>query len=57
VVDPENPEALASGIRTMRAQPDLTCAMGTAGRAMAEQMFDRHVVLKKFERILTELAA
>jgi hypothetical protein len=24
---------------------------------MAEQMFDRHVVLKKFERILTELAA
>ena len=57
VVDPENPQALASGIRTMRAQPDLSGAMGTAGRAMAEQMFDRHVVLKKFERILTELAA
>jgi colanic acid biosynthesis glycosyl transferase WcaI len=57
VVDPENPQALASGIRTMRAQPDLTCAMGDAGRTMAERMFDREVVLKKFERILTELAA
>jgi colanic acid biosynthesis glycosyl transferase WcaI len=57
VVDPENPQALASGIRTMRAQPDLTSSMGTAGRAMAERMFDREVVLKQFECILTELAA
>ena len=57
VVDPENPQALAAGIRTLRAQPDLTSAMGSAGRSMAERMFDREIVLDKFERILSELAA
>ncbi|MBV8770931.1 MAG: WcaI family glycosyltransferase [Deltaproteobacteria bacterium] len=57
VVAPEDPQALASGVRTLRAQPQLAREMGEAGRAMAERMFNRDVVLKKFECILTELAS
>lgn len=56
VVEPEDPRALAAGIRTLRDQPELAREMGNAGRAMAERMFDREPVLKKFEGILAELA-
>jgi colanic acid biosynthesis glycosyl transferase WcaI len=57
VVAPEDPEALALGVRTLHDRPELACAMGQAGRAITERMFDRNLVLKNFARILTELAA
>jgi colanic acid biosynthesis glycosyl transferase WcaI len=56
VVAPEDPEALAAGIRQLRDQPELARAMGAAGRAVAESMFDRNVVLDNFTSILTDLA-
>jgi colanic acid biosynthesis glycosyl transferase WcaI len=56
VVAPEDPQALAAGIRTLRGQPRLAREMGAAGNAMVQRMFDRKVVLKNFERILAELA-
>jgi colanic acid biosynthesis glycosyl transferase WcaI len=56
VVEPENPQALVEGIRALRSQPDAAARMGAAGRAMAERMFNRDVVLKDFERILREMA-
>jgi len=57
VVAPEDPEALAAGVRTLRDKPELARAMGEAGRAIAEQMFDRNVVLKGFTKTLIKLAA
>jgi colanic acid biosynthesis glycosyl transferase WcaI len=57
VVAPEDPQALASGVRALRAQPQLAREMGEAARAITERMFNRDVVLEKFERILTELAS
>jgi len=57
VIEPENPRALAAGINALRAQPELASAMGAAGRATAERMFDRRVVLADFERTLSGMAA
>jgi colanic acid biosynthesis glycosyl transferase WcaI len=57
VVEPENPEALVWGIRTLRTQPELRNEMGNAGRTIAEQMFDRRIVLTKFEKILRVMGA
>jgi colanic acid biosynthesis glycosyl transferase WcaI len=56
VVAPEDPQALAAGIRTLRDRPELARAMGDAGRALAERRFNREVVLKDFEQILIRTA-
>lgn len=46
VVPPENPEALAGAIRTLLDDADLRQRMGEAGRARAEALFSREVMVR-----------
>jgi colanic acid biosynthesis glycosyl transferase WcaI len=53
VVPPEEPARLAEAIRWMRDHRDEARALGRNGRRVAEQQFDRTVVLERFEAYLT----
>ncbi len=54
VTPPEEPEALAQGIRALRENRAWTLEMGRNGRAVAEQKFERGKVLGTFENLLRE---
>jgi colanic acid biosynthesis glycosyl transferase WcaI len=53
VVPPEEPARLAEAIRWMREHREEARALGRNGRRVAEQQFDRTVVLERFEAYLT----
>ncbi len=53
VVPPEEPARLAEAIRWMREHREEARALGRNGRRVAEQQFDRNVVLERFETYLT----
>jgi colanic acid biosynthesis glycosyl transferase WcaI len=51
---PDDPGAIASAVRTMKADAAGRAAMGRAGRAYAEANFSRRAVLDAFDRMLSE---
>lgn len=56
-VAPDAPAALAAAIRRCAADPAALARMGRAGRALAEQEFDRAHATRRFGDTLRELAA
>jgi colanic acid biosynthesis glycosyl transferase WcaI len=57
VVPPEEPGLLARAIRSLRDNPEEAERLGRNGRRVAEERFDRRVVLKQFARHLERVAA
>jgi colanic acid biosynthesis glycosyl transferase WcaI len=57
VVPPEEPGLLAQAIRFLRDSPEEAERLGGNGRRVAEEEFDRRVVLKRFARHLESLVA
>ncbi|MCA9847262.1 MAG: glycosyltransferase [Dehalococcoidia bacterium] len=57
VVPPEDPQALAEAIRSLRAQEPLREALGAAGRAYALDVFDRGRAEARFVAWAEDLAA
>ena len=55
VVPPEEPKALAEAIRYLRSNPNEIERLGKNGRRVAEEYFDRRVVLEKFVNYLEAL--
>ncbi|MBI3977515.1 MAG: glycosyltransferase [Chloroflexi bacterium] len=55
LVPPGDASALAAAIRTLLAQPDRGDAMGAAGRARAERLFDVRTMVSAMEGIYAEL--
>jgi len=55
VVPPEAPKALAEAIRFLRASPQEADRLGRNGRRVAEEKFDRRIVLKNFAEHLETL--
>lgn len=56
VVPPEEPQALAQAIRFLQQNPHEADRLGRNGRRLAEERFDRRVVLKQFAEHLEALA-
>jgi len=56
VVPPEDPRALAEAIRFLQGNPDEAERMGRNGRRVAEQKFDRRLVLNQFASLLEQLS-
>jgi colanic acid biosynthesis glycosyl transferase WcaI len=54
VVAPEDPAALAEGIRWLRDNPRQTSEFGRNGRRVVERQFDRSVVLEKFAIVIEQ---
>ena len=48
-VEPENPHALVSAIKTLREHPGMAEAMGKRGRAFVEAHFDRDMLTQRLE--------
>jgi colanic acid biosynthesis glycosyl transferase WcaI len=57
VVPPEEPGLLARAIRSLRDNPEEAERLGRNGRRVAEERFDRRVVLKQFAQHLERVAA
>lgn len=55
-VEPENPRALVSAIKTLREHPDMAEAMGKRGRAFVEAHFDRDMLTRMLEARIAALA-
>ena len=55
VVPPEEPKALAGAIRHLQRNRDEAIRLGRNGRRVAEENFDRRVVLEKFVNYLEAL--
>jgi putative colanic acid biosynthesis glycosyltransferase WcaI len=55
VVPPEQPGALAGAVRFLKANPAEAERLGSNGRATAERLFDRNIVLKKLAERLEGL--
>ena len=55
VVPPEEPQALAEAVRYLRRNPNEIERLGQNGRRVAEENFDRRVVLEKFVNYLEAL--
>ena len=55
VVPPEEPKALAEAVRYLRRNPNEIERLGQNGRRVAEENFDRRVVLEKFVNYLEVL--
>lgn len=55
IVPPGNPEAVASAIITLLAQPDLAKAMGNAGRIRAHRCFSVQAYAEKIGEIIDEV--
>ena len=56
VTPPEDPDALVGGIESLQRDPERVGQMGRNGRAIAEQMFDRRLVLGRFTEVLSQLS-
>ncbi len=56
VTSPEDPDALVEGINFLQKDPERSDQMGRNGRALAERMFDRKLVLSRFSEVLRQLA-
>lgn len=54
-VEPENPRALVSAIKTLREHPDMAEAMGKRGRAFVEAHFDRDMLTQMLEARITAM--
>lgn len=57
LVPPRQPKALAQAIVRLVVDPDMARAMGEAGRARAEEMFDAKVMAEKTFTVYRRLAA
>lgn len=57
VVEPENPAAIADGLRRLAADPALRAAMGPAGRRHVEARFDAASVLPRMAERLARMVA
>jgi len=55
-VDPYQPEALADTLETLSNQPELCRRMGANARALAEREFDRRILARRLEDVLTDVA-
>jgi glycosyltransferase involved in cell wall biosynthesis len=56
VLPPEDPKALAQAIQFLQQNPHEADRLGRNGRRVAEERFDRRVVLKQFAEHLEALA-
>lgn len=54
LVDPEDPQALAAGIRLLLDRPALRAQMGARGRALVEHEYSWEHVVTKFEAVYEE---
>jgi glycosyltransferase involved in cell wall biosynthesis len=54
-VEPENPEALAAGVRRLADNPELRNAMGRRGRAVAEREFSWSFIVADWMRQLARI--
>jgi L-malate glycosyltransferase len=57
LVPPRNPDALATALGRVLADPDHAGAMGRAGRAHVEKHFTLHAMTEKHDQLYEELAA
>lgn len=57
IAEPEDPRALAAAISSLAEQPDLRRSLGRAARQFAEANLSSEIVLRSFERDLTQLLA
>jgi glycosyltransferase involved in cell wall biosynthesis len=55
IVPPRDPEALATAVRTLIADPELRRSMGEAARSVVRERFDWEAVANEAERILGTL--
>lgn len=55
VVPPEDPDALAEAILTLRGDPALRAVFGQRGRALVEERFSRQALAKQLEHLLLEV--
>lgn len=52
--EPGNPESIAQGIMTALDNRDQLAEMGASGRRFVEEKYDRAVLAKRYEQLLTE---
>jgi len=57
VVPPENPPSLASTVRSLSSQRGLAIEMGRRGRKLVRDHFDREVIARDLERVLSDTLA
>ena len=56
LVPPRNPEAMAAAILKLLADPLRSIQMGESGKARAQRLFDRRVMVKEYEALYERLA-
>jgi len=56
-LDPHQPGALADALERLAADPDLCRRMGRNARALAERQFDRRILARRLEEVLTDVVA
>lgn len=54
-VDPEDAEAIAAGVRRLRADPDLRARMGSAGRAFVAAHYERRELARRYAALLEDV--